>query len=72
VWPYNTDVLSPDAVKTIIDVGIASELLEPSTRDLTYKDIVDTRPMDKAMELLGGPVDPSDIKQGKVPEPKGS
>jgi hypothetical protein len=72
VWPYNTDVLSEDAVKTIIDVGIASELLEPSTRDLTYQDIVDTRPMDEAMDLLGGPVQSDDIRKGDVPEPKGS
>jgi hypothetical protein len=71
VWPYNTDVLSEDAVKTIIDVGIPSELLEPSTRDLKYEDIVDTRPMDKAMDLLGGPAESDDIRQGKVPEPKG-
>jgi len=72
VWPYNTDVLDADAVKTIIDVGIESELLEPSTKDLTFEDIVDTRPMDKAMQMLGGTVDSSDIKAGKVPEPEGS
>ena len=72
VWPYNTDPLSADAVKTIIDIGIPSELLEPSTRDLKYEDVVDTRPMEKAMDLLGGSVDASDIKAGKVPEPKGS
>jgi ABC-type nitrate/sulfonate/bicarbonate transport system substrate-binding protein len=71
VWPYNTDVLSPEAVQTIIDVGIASELLDPSARDLAFEDIVDTRPMDIAMELLGGPVEASQITEGNVPPPKG-
>ena len=70
VWPYNANVLSPEAVKTIIDVGIASGLLEESTRDLTYKDIVDTRPMGIATKLLGGPVESSEIIQGNVPEPQ--
>jgi len=70
VWPYNANVLSPEAVKTIIDVGIASGLLEESTRDLTNKDIVDTRPMGIATKLLGGPVESSEIIQGNVPEPQ--
>lgn len=72
IWPYNTDVLSPEAVETIIDVGIPSKLLEPSARDFTFEDIVDTRPMDIAMDLVGGPVSPSEIKAGNVPEPEGS
>jgi len=71
VWPYNADVVSPEAIKTIIDVGIASDLLDASARDLKFSDIVDTRPMDIAMDLVGGPVDASDITAGNVPAPKG-
>jgi ABC-type nitrate/sulfonate/bicarbonate transport system substrate-binding protein len=70
VWPYNADVVSPEGISTIIDVGIKSGLLEESARDLKFEDIVDTRPMDKAMELVGGPVDASDVNSGNVPEPK--
>ena len=69
IWPYNTDPLSPEAVKTIIDVGIPSKLLEPSTADYTYEDIVDTRPMEIAMDMLGGPVSSSQIRAGDVPPP---
>ena len=34
IWPYNVDVLSPEGVQTIIDVGIPSKLLDESARDL--------------------------------------
>lgn len=71
IWPYNTDVLSPEAVQTIIDVGIPSKLLDASAADLTYEDVVDTRPMDIAMKFLGGPVSAADVKAGQVPAPSG-
>jgi hypothetical protein len=70
IWPYNVDVLSPEAVKTIIDVGIPSKLLDESARDYTFDDIVDTRPGDIAMDMLGGPVTPEQVKAGDIPEPK--
>jgi ABC-type nitrate/sulfonate/bicarbonate transport system substrate-binding protein len=70
VWPYNADVVSPEGIKTIIDVGIESGLLEEAARDLKFEDIVDTRPMDIAMDLVGGPVDASDVNAGNVPAPK--
>jgi hypothetical protein len=70
IWPYNADVLSPEAVQTIIDVGIESKLLEESTSDFTYEDIVDTRPMDIAMKLLGGPISAANVRAGDVPPPE--
>ncbi len=70
IWPYNADVLSPAAVKTIIDVGIPSKLLDESARQFTYEDIVDTKPMAIAMDLVGGPADAKEINAGHVPAPK--
>lgn len=71
IWPYNSDVMSPEAVKTIIDVGIPSGLLDKSAADLTYEDVVDPRPMEVAMKLLGGSVTTDDIDAGDIPEPTG-
>jgi ABC-type nitrate/sulfonate/bicarbonate transport system substrate-binding protein len=70
IWPYNTDVVTPEAIETFIDVGIESGILEESARELTFEDIVDTRPMDQAMELLGGSVTAEDVIAGNVPEPQ--
>lgn len=69
VWPYNTDVLTPEAIQTIIEVGVDSGLVDKSALDLSYEDIVDTRPLKSAMDMLGGSVDAADIKAGNVPEP---
>jgi len=71
IWPYNTDVLTPEAIETIIDVAIPSKLLEPSARDYTFEDIVDTGPMDIATDMLGGPVTPEQVKAGDIPKPEG-
>ncbi len=71
VWPYNTDVMSPKAVKTIINVGVPSGLLDASARDYTFNDIVDTRPGEIAMNLVGGPASAKEINAGNVPTPKG-
>jgi ABC-type nitrate/sulfonate/bicarbonate transport system substrate-binding protein len=70
IWPYNTDVVTPEAIETFIDVGIESGILEESARELTFEDIVDMRPMDQAMELLGGTVSAEDVLAGNVPEPQ--
>jgi ABC-type nitrate/sulfonate/bicarbonate transport system substrate-binding protein len=70
IWPYNDDVLTPEAIRTIIDVGVASGLLEDNAKDYSFEDIVDTRPMKIAMDLVGGPVTAEDILAGKVPAPK--
>jgi ABC-type nitrate/sulfonate/bicarbonate transport system substrate-binding protein len=72
IWPYNDDVLTPEAVSTIIDVGVASGLLESSAKDYSFEDIVDTRPMRIAMDLIGGPVTAEDVQAGNVPAPKSS
>jgi ABC-type nitrate/sulfonate/bicarbonate transport system substrate-binding protein len=71
IWPYNDDVMTPEAIKTVIDVGVASELLESPAKDYTFDDIVDTRPLKIAMDLVGGPVSADDILAGTVPAPKG-
>lgn len=70
IWPYNDDVLTPEAITTIIDVGVASGLLEASAKDYSFEDIVDTRPMKVAMDLVGGPVSAEDVQAGNVPAPK--
>lgn len=72
IWPYNTDVLDEEAVRTVIEVSVASGLLDESTLDLTFEDVVDTRPMDIANDLLGGPIDTQDVLDGNVPEPSSS
>jgi ABC-type nitrate/sulfonate/bicarbonate transport system substrate-binding protein len=72
IWPYNDDVITPEAIKTVIDVGVASGLLESSAKDYTFDDVVDTRPLKIAMDLVGGPVSPDDVLAGKVPAPKGA
>ena len=70
IWPYNTDVVTPEAISTFIDVSIASGILEESAQELAFEDVVDTRPMDQAMELLGGTVSAEDVLAGNVPEPQ--
>jgi ABC-type nitrate/sulfonate/bicarbonate transport system substrate-binding protein len=72
VWPYNDDVMSPEAISTVIDVGVASGLLQASAKDFSFEDIVDTRPLKIAMDLVGGPVTAEDVLAGKVPQPKGA
>jgi hypothetical protein len=72
VWPYNTDVMNEEAISTIIEVGFASGLVEKSALDLTFADVVDTRPMEIAMDLLGGPVTAEDVLAGNIPAPKSS
>jgi hypothetical protein len=70
VWPYNTDVLNEEAIRTVIEVGAASGIVEESALDLTFEDVVDTRPMEIAMDLLGGPVTSEDVLAGNIPEPQ--
>jgi ABC-type nitrate/sulfonate/bicarbonate transport system substrate-binding protein len=70
IWPYNDDVVTPEAIEQIIDVAVKSGLLEESARDLSFEDIVDTRPLERAMELLGGPVTAEDVKNGNIPSPQ--
>jgi ABC-type nitrate/sulfonate/bicarbonate transport system substrate-binding protein len=70
IWPYNGDVMNPEAIRTFIDVAIESGLLEKSAKEFTFEDIVDTRPLERAMEMLGGPVTKEDVLAGNVPEPQ--
>jgi hypothetical protein len=66
IWPYNTDVVNEDQLRSSLEVAVRSGLLEPSVLDLSFEDIVDTRPMEIAMDLLGGPIDPADVEAGNV------
>ncbi len=61
VWPYNADVLNEESFEADIEVLVNSGLLEESAYDYTFEDLVDVGPANEAVELLGGPVDPSDI-----------
>jgi ABC-type nitrate/sulfonate/bicarbonate transport system substrate-binding protein len=70
IWPYNGDVINPEAIQTFIDVAVDSGVLEKSARELTFEDVVDTRPLERAMELLGGPVTTEDVLAGNVPKPQ--
>jgi ABC-type nitrate/sulfonate/bicarbonate transport system substrate-binding protein len=69
IWPYNDDQMTdPAAIEQVIQVSVDSGLLEESSRSMTYEDVVDPRPMEIAMELLGGRVEPADVMAGN-PEP---
>jgi ABC-type nitrate/sulfonate/bicarbonate transport system substrate-binding protein len=58
LWPYNNG-LTEEGVEGVIDVAMETGLLEER---LDYADIVDSRPIEGALELLGGEVDPESIK----------
>jgi len=63
VWPFDADVLNEEAVATDIEVLIDSGLLDESASELSFEDLVDRGPADRAVEMLGGPVeDISDLK----------
>jgi hypothetical protein len=57
VWPFDADVLNEEAVATDIEVLIDSGLLEESASELSFEDLVDRGPPDRAVEMLGGPVE---------------
>lgn len=63
LWPYNHG-LTEDGVQQVVDVAMETGLLD---EPLSYDQIVDTRPIDGALELLGGEVDPETI-QGEASE----
>jgi hypothetical protein len=69
IWPYNADILNEETVRTTIEVGVASGLLEESALELSFEQLVDTRPMEIAMEILGGPIEAADVEAGNIPEP---
>jgi hypothetical protein len=56
VWPYDADPLEEDVVETDMEVLIDSGLIEPSSAELTYEDLVWRDAVDKAVEMLGGPI----------------
>ncbi|MCU1432594.1 MAG: hypothetical protein JWP95_1699 [Actinotalea sp.] len=58
LWSYNNG-LTEEGLQLVLDVVAETGLLEA---DLEYDDIVDSRPIEGALELLGGDVDPQSIK----------
>jgi hypothetical protein len=64
IWPYNIDLLTPKVVNDTIRIGVDSGLLEPSALDLDFDEIVDRRPAEGALKLIGGPTSPSKITGG--------
>jgi ABC-type nitrate/sulfonate/bicarbonate transport system substrate-binding protein len=61
IWPYNINLLTPTVVKETIQIGVDSGLLEPSARDLSFNEIIDRRPAERALKLIGGPIRPSEV-----------
>lgn len=52
VWPTDISTLSPETVKTDLEVAVRAGQLEPSALELKYEDIVDITPAEKAVEML--------------------
>lgn len=61
IWPYNLGLLTPEVVSLNVEVGIASGLLDASAAEFTFEDIVDIRPGQAALEMVGGEIDPATI-----------
>ena len=59
LWPYNNG-LTQEGVELVLDVAMDTGLIE---EELTYDQIVDERPIQGALELLGGEVDPATIRE---------
>jgi hypothetical protein len=56
VWPYDADPFEEDVVAEDIDVLIDSGLLEAAAADLAYEDLIYRDAVDRAVEMLGGPI----------------
>ncbi|MGE2730198.1 ABC transporter substrate-binding protein [Mycolicibacterium vaccae] len=52
VWPTDISTLSPETVKTDVEVAVRAGQLDQSALELSYEDIVDIKPAEKAVELL--------------------
>jgi hypothetical protein len=61
IWPYNLGLLTPEVVEENIQVAISSGILEPDAANLSFDQIVDTRPGQAALEMVGGEIDPSEV-----------
>ena len=58
LWPYNNG-LTEEGVQQVIDIAMETGLLDT---ELAYEDVVDTRVIEGALELVGGEVDAQTIK----------
>lgn len=66
IWPYNTDIINEENIRTQIEIAVDSGSLEESALDFAFEDVVHTASMEMAMELLGGPIDPQEVIEGNV------
>jgi ABC-type nitrate/sulfonate/bicarbonate transport system substrate-binding protein len=69
VWPYNTSVLSEDVIGDQLQVSVDTGIIEASSGELSFEDLVDTEVLALAQEYLGGEVTAGDIDSGDIPEP---
>lgn len=61
IWPYNIDLIMPRVVNETIKIGVGSGLLEKSALELEFNEIVDARPAEAALKMIGGAIEPSDV-----------
>ena len=52
LWPTDISTLSPETVRTDIEVAVRAGQLDQSALDLSYEDIVDIKSAEMALELL--------------------
>ena len=61
IWPYNLGLLTPEVVDLNVEVGIESGLLEPDAANIPFEQLVDVRPGEAALQMVGGEIDPKEI-----------
>lgn len=69
VWPYNTTVLNAETIAAQLTVSVETGIIEPSSGELAFEDLVDTEVLELAQQFVGGAVSKEDIEAGNVPEP---
>jgi len=69
VWPYNPSVLTADVIADQLKVSVDTGILEPSTGELSFEDLVDSDILELAQQYLGGDVTLEDVEAGNIPEP---
>lgn len=61
-WPYNVG-FTKEAVSATTDTSFETGLVDEKFK---YEEVIDRRPIERALELLGGKVDPQSVLEGKV------
>jgi hypothetical protein len=68
VWPYNTSVLSEETISDQLQVSVDTGIIESSSGELAFEDVVDTEVLALAQQYVGD-VTKEDIEAGNIPEP---